>query len=208
MKIRDRIKELRRVRAGDLQPHPHNWRTHPESQRNALRGVLAEVGYADALLVRELPDGSLQLIDGHLRAETTPDMEVPVLVLDVDEREAAKLLALIDPLAGMAEADAGVLAELLATVDTENAAVQELLDRMLADAEVPSEEEAARGNAVRGRRARSLSGGDRMRRRTAAARGLRAPAFGRPEVQTLDLVSSSIPLPKKRIRSLGRVATR
>ena len=70
-------------------------------------------------------------------------MEVPVLVLDVDEREAAKLLALIDPLAGMAEADAGVLAELLATVDTENAAVQELLDRMLADAEVPSEEEAA-----------------------------------------------------------------
>ena len=33
----------------------------------AVRGVLAEIGYADALLARELPDGSLQLIDGHLR---------------------------------------------------------------------------------------------------------------------------------------------
>ncbi len=63
-------------------------------------GVLAEMGYADALLARELPDGSLELIDGHLRAETTPDMEVPVLILDLDDAEAAKLLALHDPLAG------------------------------------------------------------------------------------------------------------
>ena len=38
-------------------------------------------------------------------AETTPETEVPVLVLDLDEGEAAKLLALHDPLAGMAEAN-------------------------------------------------------------------------------------------------------
>ena len=50
MKIRDRIKELRRVRAGELRPHPKNWRTHPAAQQDALRGVLAEIGYADALL--------------------------------------------------------------------------------------------------------------------------------------------------------------
>ena len=31
MQIRDRIKELRRVRAGELRPHPHNWRTHPDA---------------------------------------------------------------------------------------------------------------------------------------------------------------------------------
>ncbi|MGA2031683.1 MAG: ParB N-terminal domain-containing protein [Thermoguttaceae bacterium] len=140
MKIRDRIKELRRVKASELRPHPHNWRVHPENQRDALRGVLAEVGYADALLARELPDGTLQLIDGHLRAETTPDMEVPVLVLDVDEHEAAKLLALHDPLAGMAEADNGVLADLLAEVDTQSTALRCLLDQMLADAELPLEE--------------------------------------------------------------------
>ena len=137
MQIRDRIKELRRVRASELRPNPRNWRTHPQAQRDALRGVLAEVGYADALLVRELPDGSLELIDGHLRAETTPDMEVPVLMLDLDDAEAAKLLALHDPLAGMAEADDEVLAELLANVETENDAVQALLDQMLQDPELP-----------------------------------------------------------------------
>ena len=82
MRIRDRIKELRRVPAKDLIPHPRNWRVHPQAQQDALRGILAEVGYADALLVRETEQG-LQLIDGHLRAETTPDQEVPVLVLDV-----------------------------------------------------------------------------------------------------------------------------
>jgi hypothetical protein len=99
MNIRDRIKELRRVRAGDLRPHPKNWRTHPEEQQNALRGILAEVGYVDALMVRELPDGSLQIVEGHLRAETTPDALVPVLVVDLDDKEADKVPAAFDPLA-------------------------------------------------------------------------------------------------------------
>ena len=128
MKIRDHIKELRRVKADRLRPHPNNWRVHPQGQQDALRGLLAEIGYADALLARELPDGTLQLIDGHLRAETTPEVEVPVLILDLDDREAAKLLALHDPLAGLAEADNDVLAELLDRVETENEAIQVLLD--------------------------------------------------------------------------------
>ena len=46
MQIRDRIKELRRVPASELLPNPKNWRTHPVAQQDALRGVLAEVGYA------------------------------------------------------------------------------------------------------------------------------------------------------------------
>ena len=90
MKIRDRIKELRRVRASDLRPHPANWRVHPTSQKNALRGILSELGYADALIARECEDGSLMLLDGHLRAETTPDTLVPVLVTDLDEAEGKK----------------------------------------------------------------------------------------------------------------------
>jgi len=137
LKIRDRIKELRRVRAAELRPHPKNWRAHPERQRDALRGILAEVGYADALVARELPDGSLELIDGHLRAETTPDAEVPVLVVDLDDHEAAKLLALLDPLAGMAETDRDVLAELLEGVETDNASLQQLFAEMLATPELP-----------------------------------------------------------------------
>ena len=99
MKIKDRVTELRRVKASELSPNPRNWRMHPEGQQDALRGILAEVGYSDAILARELPDGTLEIVDGHLRAETTPDMDVPVLILDINQDEAAKLLAVLDPMA-------------------------------------------------------------------------------------------------------------
>lgn len=142
MQVRNRILGLRWVPASELRPHPQNWRVHPTEQQSALRGVLAEIGYADALLARELPDGSLQLIDGHLRAETTPDVEVPVLVVDLNDQEAAKLLALHDPLAAMAETDADVIAELLSEVETENAAIQAVLDQMLARTAAEDEEQS------------------------------------------------------------------
>jgi len=76
MKIRDRVVELRRVPAGSLLPSPKNWRRHPKAQADALRGLLSEIGYADALLARETPEG-LMLIDGHLRAETTRTPSCP-----------------------------------------------------------------------------------------------------------------------------------
>src|SRR5690606_32314336 len=114
--IRDRITDLRRVRAGDLRPSPKNWRRHPETQRRAMKAALAEIGFADALLVRETGEG-LELIDGHLRADLDPEQQVPVLVLDVDEQEAGKLLATLDPLAGMAEADLEALKLLSAELD-------------------------------------------------------------------------------------------
>ena len=135
MQVRDRIKELRRVRAGDLVPNPKNWRTHPDVQRDALRGVLADVGYADALLARELPDGRLQLVDGHLRAETTPDLHVPVLVLDVNEKEADKILLTHDPLAAMAGADERQIRELFKTCEFEHPQVVEMLDSLQRDLE-------------------------------------------------------------------------
>lgn len=127
MNVRDRIRELRRVRAGDLIPNPKNWRTHPAGQQDALRGVLAEVGYVDALLGRDTPAG-VMLIDGHLRAETTPEMDVPVLILDVDEAEADKIMLTLDPLAGLSGSDAGKLDELLRSVETSSEAVAAMLE--------------------------------------------------------------------------------
>ena len=125
--IKDRITDFRRVPAESLLPNPKNWRTHNARQRNVLKGILAEIGYADALLARELPDGLLQLIDGHLRAETTPNQEVPVLVLDLNDVEADKLLATLDPLVALAGTDQTMLDDLLVQVETENIAVQEFL---------------------------------------------------------------------------------
>ena len=127
MKIRDRIKELRRVKASELIPNPKNWRTHPVAQQDALKGILAEVGFAGAVLARELDDGTLMLIDGHMRAEATTDQEIPVLILDVDEAESDKLLATFDPIAAMAESDAHALDALLRNVDTGSEALQKML---------------------------------------------------------------------------------
>jgi len=126
LKIRNRIRELRTVKAAELTPNPKNWRMHPKAQQDALRGILAEVGYADALLARELPDGSLMLVDGHLRAETTPDEKVPVLILDINEAEADKLLLSLDPLAALAETNAAALDSLLREIDTGSEGLQEM----------------------------------------------------------------------------------
>jgi DNA modification methylase len=142
MKIRDRIKEFRRVPASELRPNPANWRTHPEAQQNALRGVLAEVGIAAAVIARELPDGTLELIDGHLRTDVLPGEMIPTLVLDVDEAEAAKLLATFDPLGKMAEADPARLDALLREIDTGSEALQEMLAELAEEAGLCQDESA------------------------------------------------------------------
>src|ERR1700682_1315600 len=130
MKIKDRITDLRRVKAADLVPYPPNLRVHPKEQTAALKGLLQEIGYAGALLARELPDGKLILIDGHLRAETTPKAMVPVLVLDVTEAEADKILLTFDPVAAMAEADSDRIRALLDSVRTDSPGVAALLSRL------------------------------------------------------------------------------
>src|SRR5436190_6272523 len=104
--IRNRIKGHRRVRAGDLVPHELNFRLHPDVQRSAIEALYAQVGFARSLLAYELPDGRLKLIDGHLRRDLDPDMEVDVEILDVNDDEARALLLSIDPLAALAETQA------------------------------------------------------------------------------------------------------
>jgi len=141
MKIRDRVKELRRIPAKDLKPNPKNWRTHGEAQQNAMRGILVEVGYADALLAIETSDGDVMLIDGHLRAEITPDEIVPVLILDVTLEEADKILATHDPLAAMAEVDDQKLEDLLKEISVESESLEAMLASLaeLNDIDLPVE---------------------------------------------------------------------
>ena len=106
---RNRIKRHARVRCRDLVPHELNARVHPEAQRAALQALYDAVGFARSLLAYELPDGRLKLIDGHLRRDLTPEMEVDVEVLDVNDAEARALLLSIDPLAQLADYDTAVL---------------------------------------------------------------------------------------------------
>ena len=111
--MNNRIKELRYVKASALAPDARNPRRHPQAQRVALQAMLADVGIADAVIARETPAG-LVLIDGHLRADLDPEQMLPVLVTDLDEAEAGKVLATLDPLSAMATKDGGALARLIA----------------------------------------------------------------------------------------------
>ena len=79
MSIRNRIKEHRRVRAGDLVPHERNWRNHPDSQREALQALYDEVGFARSLLAYELPDGSIIYAD-----KAYNDYEIEDFLKEVD----------------------------------------------------------------------------------------------------------------------------
>jgi hypothetical protein len=128
MQIRDRIKESRRVPARELLDNDGNPRTHPQAQRDALRGVLEQVGVAGALTAyhSERNEGKLTLIDGHLRKQDFA-LDWPTLILDVDDAEADLLLATHDPLAALAEYDAGKLAALLQGLETQNEAVASML---------------------------------------------------------------------------------
>ncbi len=131
--IRDRIRELRRVPVQQLVSHPKNWRLHPRAQKDAFAALRSEIGFAGVLLVRDLKDGRYQILDGHMRAAMTPDGLIPVVVLDLTDAEAEKLLLTYDPLAALAETDFERLKALLETVQTDSEAVQELLRRTAGD---------------------------------------------------------------------------
>ena len=135
--IRDRVKELRRVRASELADNAKNWRVHPEHQRAALRGLLRRdrLRRSRTYLPQQRNGGRLTLIDGHLRKTEAGDAEIPCLVTDLNDEEADLLLATYDPIAAMAEADRTALNGLLGTVHSENEAVQSLL-KSLADGEL------------------------------------------------------------------------
>jgi len=130
MQVRDRIKELRRVKASSLLPNKKNYRLHPSIQVDAIRGALGEIGWANAAMAYESTDGSLILIDGHMRAEMAGDDMIPVLILDVTESEAEKILATFDPLGSIAEYDDAKFQSIIQGVGTDSEALQLLLDGM------------------------------------------------------------------------------
>src|SRR5262245_26607699 len=117
----------------ELDSHPANWRRHPPEQTTALADVICEVGWAGALLYNERTQ---RLIDGHARKELFAGKDkVPVLIGSWDEDQEKKILATLDPLSALAEADAETLTALLADIQTDSEALQVLL-KSLAEGEV------------------------------------------------------------------------
>ena len=110
-----------------LLANPRNWRIHPQSQQEALEGVLDEVGWVDDIIVNQRTGF---VLDGHLRVALAISQEqktVPVKYIDVTEDEEMVLLATFDPITAMAVADKEILAELMTGIDSDNERIQQLL---------------------------------------------------------------------------------
>ncbi len=115
-----------------LLANPGNWRIHPDAQQKALVGIMSEVGLVQSVIVNQRTG---HLVDGHMRALLAMKAEqptVPVVYVDLSLEEEAKILATIDPIAAMAATDQAQLASLLHDVETDDAAVQALLDQLAA----------------------------------------------------------------------------
>ena len=99
-----------------LLAHELNARRHPGAQRDALRESLGRVGWVDVVKVNQRTG---KVVDGHARVEEaiTAGATVPVLYVDLDEKEERFVLATLDPISAMADFDSDVLSELLETVD-------------------------------------------------------------------------------------------
>ena len=134
MRYRNRIVGLTQDDPEDLLAHPMNARMHPGTQRNALRGVLGDIGWIAAVIVNDVTG---HVIDGHARVEeaiSNHEATVPVLHVELTEEEELEMLALFDPIAAMARYDKDRLDDLAAIVETDNADLQSLLDSLLATA--------------------------------------------------------------------------
>lgn len=110
-----------------LFPNPSNWRTHPTEQQRALAGAMSEVGWVAQILVNRTTG---HVVDGHLRVELAirrNEPTVPVAFVELSLEEERLVLATLDPLAAMANADRDLLATLLADLTPADPALTQLL---------------------------------------------------------------------------------
>ena len=125
---RRRIVESADVPPASLRRNPLNWRSHPTEQRDALTGALDGVGWVAQVLVNRRTGN---LIDGHLRIELAlarGEQSVPVTYVDLSEEEERLVLATLDPIAAMAEAEAAQLKTLLDGLDPADEGLRAMLD--------------------------------------------------------------------------------
>jgi hypothetical protein len=131
---RSRIVGHADVAPSEIIANPANWRRHPASQRRALRAVLADVGWVSRVIVNRTTG---HLVDGHARVEEAlarGEPTVPVDYVELTPDEERRVLALLDPIAGLAETDPNALGELIASISTGDADLAELLEALAASA--------------------------------------------------------------------------
>lgn len=138
IQIKNRVIDLRLVKASELKPNRKNWRTHNKHQADALDEVLGRLGIVGALIVRIDPGGGYIILDGHLRQSRLGKQPVPVLVVDITPEEEDLFLATYDPLSLLAGTDPESLQSLLKGIDASSEGLRGLLASLSAKAGSPA----------------------------------------------------------------------
>lgn len=129
---RNRIVGEEDVPPDQLLANPHNFKIHGTFQKQALMGILDEVGWVQRIIVNRTTNC---VLDGHARIQVALQRNeplVPVLYVEVSEAEEKLLLASLDTLTGLASVDSELLAQLLHDVSTGDSALQQMLSELAA----------------------------------------------------------------------------
>jgi ParB/Sulfiredoxin domain len=118
----------------DLLANPANARRHPGPQREALRDSLHELGWITGVIVN---DRTGYVVDGHARVEeaiSDAEPAIPVIHVNLTPEEERLALGVLDPISAMATYDADALEALIASIETESMALNDLLASLASEA--------------------------------------------------------------------------
>lgn len=133
---RSRIIGHGREKPGELLANPHNWKVHPDSQQEAVLGLMDEVGVVKSVIVNQRTGF---ILDGHLRVSLAirrDEDEVDVEYVDLTEEEEALVIITLDHTAGMSVGDPEKLRETLQRAKPQSESNKALLAAIAKDAMV------------------------------------------------------------------------
>lgn len=137
--IQNRIVNYGVKPADEFTAHPLNARMHPQFQRDVMKAALQTVGFV-APIIESLHTGFL--LDGHERVWQglqNKNANIPYVVVDVTEDEEAYILATFDPITSLAHYDSQKLDELLRDVQSDDAAIQQMLSDLAMKPYIPDD---------------------------------------------------------------------
>lgn len=127
-----------------LTANPKNHRVHPEQQRKVVRDSISELGFVKSILVNKTTGF---VVDGHERLwqalearKADPTLKVDVEYIELDEKDEAKALAVLDASTGLALVDESQLEMLMQEIETDSENIRQLMKDMSKTAiELPSD---------------------------------------------------------------------
>lgn len=110
-----------------LKANPENWRMHGPEQEAPLNALLEKVGWVQSVIKNKTTGN---MIDGHLRVNLAlkrHERRVPVVYVTLSAKEEKLVLALLDPISGLAKADEMRLHSLLGQLDPGDVALEAMI---------------------------------------------------------------------------------